>query len=663
MFQIARRNSQRLIKDVRGNVAVIFGVAIIPIVLGVGVAVDYGRALMVRERMQSALDAATLAVGSWPGLSNAQMQAKAQEYFNANYPASNSFGTVSPLQLSISGNSIVVSVSGSVPTTFMKLANIDHVDVGASTTVLVGMGTAEVALALDNSGSMAGSKISALKTAASDLVDTLFTAAQNSPETDPIKIAIVPFAAGVNVGSQYANASWVDTGNKNPYHADAQRFYGAPSTTNNFTLLSSLKTSSGAAVTWAGCVEARPMPYDASDDAPSTGAPSTLFVPMFAPDEPDNWTCSTSGSSACSYAGTSNSNRVYNDAPDGSYSYNNYLPDAGDQNTCASEFPALSSVNSSTDVLTTSASGAPASGTPLVFQSTGSIPGGLSANTIYYPISQSGNAFKVSTSSNGSAVKIKNSGSGTISYAFAANWTCQSGNANCAGTNFGKSEQSGFGGTNVSGQSQCKYGTTAQKATVANITVGGIAGGPNFMCTSAPLLPLSTDKATIKNAINAMTAKGATGVGEGAAWGWRALSPSEPLTGGRAYSTKNNTKVLVLMTDGQNTYYPNSKFLKSWYDIYGYVDRNHLGTTSTNSSTLTSFMDQRTLETCNNIKAAGVVVYTVAFQIPGDEAGALALLNSCASDKDKYFSPGTAAELLAAFNAIGRDISELRVAN
>jgi hypothetical protein len=158
-----------------------------------------------------------------------------------------------------------------------------------------------------------------------------------------------------------------------------------------------------------------------------------------------------------------------------------------------------------------------------------------------------------------------------------------------------------------------------------------------------------------------MGAQGATGVIEGAAWGWRALSPGEPFTGGRGYGTKNNTKIVVLMTDGQNTYYPNSKFLKSWYDIYGYVDRNHLGTTSTSSSTLTQIMDQRTLQTCNNMKAAGVVIYTVAFQIPGDEAGALALLNSCASDKDKYFAPGTEVELLAAFNAIGRDISELRV--
>ena len=141
MLQI-RPNGQRLIQDVRGNVAILFGMAIIPLALGVGVAVDYGRSLLVRERMQSALDAATLAVGSWPGLSgDAEMQAKAQQYFDANYPASNSsFGTVSPLHLSTSGNTIVVSVSASVPTTFMKLANIDHVDVGATTTVAVGIG-------------------------------------------------------------------------------------------------------------------------------------------------------------------------------------------------------------------------------------------------------------------------------------------------------------------------------------------------------------------------------------------------------------------------------------------------------------------------------------------------------------------------------------------
>jgi hypothetical protein len=72
-------------------------------------------------------------------------------------------------------------------------------------------------------------------------------------------------------------------------------------------------------------------------------------------------------------------------------------------------------------------------------------------------------------------------------------------------------------------------------------------------------------------------------------------------------------------------------------------------------------MDERTLQTCNNIKAAGIIVYTVAFQIPGDQAGALTLLQNCATDSDKYFAPNTESELLNAFNAIGKDISMLRI--
>ena len=58
MSRITISSRQGLIKDVRGNVAILFGVALIPILLGVGIAVDYARALMVRERMQGALDAA-----------------------------------------------------------------------------------------------------------------------------------------------------------------------------------------------------------------------------------------------------------------------------------------------------------------------------------------------------------------------------------------------------------------------------------------------------------------------------------------------------------------------------------------------------------------------------------------------------------------------------
>lgn len=677
MYRVSRRSLRQFARDQRGGVALLFGLALIPLLLGVGVAIDFGRALIVREHLQSGIDAAGLAVGSWVGLSPEDMSVKAQQYFDANFPP-NAIGTVSKIDVSSSGSEILVKGSASVPTTFMKLANINSIDINAKAVVSVGMGTIEVALALDNSGSMSGSKIAALRDAASNLVDTLFTAAQYSPEPEPLKISVVPFAASVNVGPQYANASWMDTAGIGKYNAYEIKCYAAGgslnssgncsvnvgTSVNNFTLFDSLNKSNGQPEAWGGCVEARPMPYDVQDDEPSAGNPLTIFVPMFAPDEPDNWTCSTNGSSACPYAGSSNPTRVYNGAPAGTYSYNNYLPDAGNPATCPNEFTTVLLVASATDTITTTALSAPNSGTPLVFQSTGSLPGGLSATAAYYPVSRSGNTFKVSTTSNGSAVNITSAGSGTIRYAFAANWTCQSGNANCGGSNFGKSEESGFGGTNVGTSSpniRCKYGTSTNRATAANVTIGGIPAGPNFMCTTKALLPLTTNKAVVKAKINEMEAQGATSIMEGAMWGWRTISPGAPFTEGRPYNTENNQKVLVLMTDGQNTYYPNSKFVKSWYDVYGYVARAGLGTSSTNSATLTQAMNDRTKLACDNMKAAKVIIYTVAFQIPGDQASALDLLQYCASDEDKYFAPNSESELLSAFNAIGKDISQLRI--
>ena len=563
-----------------GNVALLFALSLLPLAIGVGVAVDYGRALMMRERMADAADSAALAIGSWTGLTQEQLRVKGQQYFDANF--SNATGSTKKLNVNFSGNDIVVSVSGSMPTTFMKLVNIETIDLQASSTVTVGMGTLEVALALDNSGSMAGSKLSALKTAANDLVDTLFDSAKGSTKPDPIKIAVVPFAAGVNVGSEYASASWMDTGAKNPYHADAQEKYGSP-TVNNFTLFKSLKNADGSAMAWGGCVEARPSPYDVNDASPGTGNSSTLFVPMFAPDEPDNWTSTTSlcSGSNGTYNGSGSKLR-YNCAPSGARRYNNYLPDAGTTATCGS----ASNTNS--------------------------------------------------------------------------NWTCSNGDANCNGNNNGRKEEDAFAGLSISANKNCKYGTATNKATIRNMTVGGITGGPNFMCTSEPVLPLSSNKSTIKSRINAMTAEGATGVGEGAMWGWRTLSPGEPFAEGRVYGTDENQKILILMTDGVNTYYPQSKFVKSWYSIYGYVSESHLGTTSTSSSTLTAKMDERTLQACNNIKAAGVIIYTVAFEISNEQA-ALDLLKNCASDDDKYFAPDSESDLIGAFNAIGKDISELRI--
>ena len=83
--------------------------------------------------------------------------------------------------------------------------------------------------------------------------------------------------------------------------------------------------------------------------------------------------------------------------------------------------------------------------------------------------------------------------------------------------------------------------------------------GPNCSCTTKPITPLTDVSATagknaIKAAIDAMSPTGNTNVPEGMAWGWRMLSSGAPFTEGRPETEKGNDKVVIVLTDGANTY-------------------------------------------------------------------------------------------------------------
>lgn len=291
---------QGFARDSRGNVAILFGFALVPILLAVGVAVDYGRALTIKERMADAADSSALAIGSWTGLTETELKTKAQQYFDANYPPS-AFGTVGKLDVAFANDDIRVTISGHVPTTFMRLANINQVDITARATITKRERNIELALVLDTTGSMASSgKLTALKSAAKQMVSQLFDGKSTS---DTLKIAVVPFAAAVNIGSDKLNSGWLDkTAATTIAYEDFKSgvkvldFYsgGANALSNR---------------SWAGCVRERGGSYELSDDAPSSGA--TLWAPYFAPDEPDSsssfandYLSDGSYSSATCYSGT-----------------------------------------------------------------------------------------------------------------------------------------------------------------------------------------------------------------------------------------------------------------------------------------------------------------------------------------------------------------------
>jgi Flp pilus assembly protein TadG len=171
-----------------------------------------------------------------------------------------------------------------------------------------------------------------------------------------------------------------------------------------------------------------------------------------------------------------------------------------------------------------------------------------------------------------------------------------------------------------------------------------VPGAMNVSC-GAPGLELTNDVDALKQRINDITTFGNTYIPAGLFWGWAVLSPEEPFSGAREYGAKIDgvpvQKVMVLMTDGANTRSPI------------YANGNHAG----NDVTLAN---QRSEELCTNIKAKGIKIYTVAFEVA--DLGIKDILRDCASAPSNFFDADDSSELQTAFENIGANLSPLRIA-
>jgi hypothetical protein len=199
---------------------------------------------------------------------------------------------------------------------------------------------------------------------------------------------------------------------------------------------------------------------------------------------------------------------------------------------------------------------------------------------------------------------------------------------------------------------------TPSKYTSTTLSSG--FAGPSWNCQIAPITPLTGTKATVISAIDAMVANGPTVIPEGLAWGLRVLSPQEPFTQGEAFNNnKNIKKALILLTDGENDVGSGGSALsnhnRTWYNTFGYLPQNRLGTTS--FSTFHSTLDTRTTEVCNLIKSQNVIVYSFSYGVTNTNAKNL--IKACASSADKYFDPPTNAALVEKFNQIANELRNL----
>ncbi len=253
-------------RDRRGGVALVLTLTLLPLLVMVGGAVDYSIAGRLKQQMQSSLDAAALAAGAQSaGRTAAQIEADARAVFFAQFrPAGMPAPTVN---VTIGTSNLDMSATLNVPTAFLGIIGLRFIPIGAQAQTAWSMGRLRVALALDNTGSMASDgKMAALQTATRNLLTQL---QNNSKSADDVYVSIVPFAKVVSVGTGYANAKWIRWTDANTC----------------FFLMCSLD--------WDGAIQDRDQPHDISNAAPngnsklfpaigagSTGGTPRPIVPM-----------------------------------------------------------------------------------------------------------------------------------------------------------------------------------------------------------------------------------------------------------------------------------------------------------------------------------------------------------------------------------------------
>ena len=555
--------------DRRGNVAILFAFLSVPMLMLSGAAVDYGFATRLETKLQAATDSTALLLCQTPlTTTNADLNALAQTTMNGAMGATNL--VVDPLAITNNPRQITLTARKLSTTFFSKLTGTTRINPGATSQCATPLPkTFEIALVLDNTGSMAASsggqsKLQAVQTAATNFVNYVYTSTAFSSAT---RIAIVPFAGAVAVNpTTYRYATWIDQTGQSAYHWTNVLGPSGSGFGNRFDIFAKLQAVN-TGWGWGGCLESLPYPQNVQDGAPTSGSKDSYFVPLFAPDEPGD---------------ASNTSRNFPDSSGSYWSYNSYIDD--------------------------------------------------------------------DTSSNSGPCSIDK----TLSY----------------DASLGRA---------------CKY-ASPRNATSSNSL--GIPNGPNFGCTTQPLLPLTNNQSALKTLIGTMAPLGSTNIHEGFMWGWRTLSPKSVFSSSYstlnapadyvpASSTTNATainKIIILMTDGTNSWTANSSApTGSLYFAAGYFQ--NANNTSANprmppkyqnvasANAARSALDQLTSEACANARGVNVSIYTIGFSIPSDpiDSAGQTLLKTCASSPSQFFIANTADDLIGAFQKIQASIGALRL--
>jgi Flp pilus assembly protein TadG len=612
-----RAFGRRMATDTRGNVAMLFGLSLPVLILMTVGGVDIHRASTVRVNLQDALDAAALSAARSPYTSNVDLQRVGLVSLRANLKAYPDV-ILREADTSFVLNSQNVVIASSRVDVKTLVANLflppygkfmdDYLPVGAHSEVNRSSKNLEVALVLDITGSMAGQRLTDLKAAAKDLVDLVVQPLQTPFYS---RMSVVPYASGVNLGS-YAN--------------------GARGTPTSYRSISGAAWTTGSSESISGISRASPGVVSSSSHGFSTGDVVWISGVNGMTQINDRAyrvvRINKNAYSLQSWNGSGWSTVNTN------YGYSNYSSNGIARKCLVSDCSVVVTANGH----------------------------GLS-NGDYVYISNVGGM----TGINGSGYQVADVTTDT--YSIGEN-----------GASWGSYTS---GGRSYCGQYGCEYRvfrnpsnairalpvsscvserTGAQAYTDASPSsarVGFNYANSSNICPTASILPLSSNTTAIKNLINSLSDDGSTAGHIGTAWGWYTVSPTFnalwPSSGAGTPNPRDLLKAVIIMTDGDyNTPYCSGVIAQNALSGSGGAT-DKINCNATNGD---SFDQARSL--CNAMKAQGIVVYTVGFQVASNSSAA-DILSRCATSSEHAYLPASGADLTDAFKAIGRDITRLRI--
>ena len=608
-----RAFTRRMADDARGNVAMLFGLSLPVLILMTVGGVDIHRASTVRVNLQDALDAAALAAARSPYTTNAELQTVGMASLRANLKAYPEI-TLREADTSFVLNSDDVVIANSMVDVKTLVANIflppygkfmdDYLPVGAHSEVDRSSRNIEVAMVLDLSGSMGGQKLQDLKDAAKDLVDLIVQPVQTPYYS---KVALVPWSYSVNPGS-YLNSV-------------------RGSVTGSTAITGAVINLTGTQRTITAATKARPVVITSN----AHGFSNNDVV----------WISGVSGMTQLNNKAylvknkTANTFELYTlggSRVDGR-SYSNHSGSSGRVQKCQ---------DNDCSITITSANHGLANNDYVY------IPGVGGMTQINDQTHLVGNATTNTFTIDLTASSLSPYSSGGLS------WCARPG---C--TYYAFENEDGNLATHMI--SDCVTERTGDEAhTDAAPTSGARVGRhyPNMSgsCLSSTIEPLSSSINGIKADIDSFSVSGSTAGQIGIGWGWYMVSPNFaslwPSSGAAAYNTAETLKAVIIMTDGEfNAPYCNGVTARGY---------NAASAASNNCDPDNGEPYGQSRALCDAMKARGIMVYTVGFQIPAG-GGAEDLLEYCATTASGFYNAGSGDELSEAFNAIGRDITQLRL--